>query len=894
MAVPTVNVTVTVYEQDGSPVEGCTVQAELVGVDRYNNQFVGPIQQQQATDANGQAVLALFPNALGERNTFYRFKATHPTTNKKYIDVTAVVPNANVALTAIENNVGQMQEPWDPANQPYSAQLTSFASLVGEADKLPYFTGASSFALADFTSFGRSVVAAASAAVLAALLAGTSLSVADLTVTTGQITSGSTTPLSLATSGGEQVRIAHTASVVNYVNLLGGSTGIAPTIGPQGADAAGSLALYAKGAGNLKFRTRDNNDLQFQIDPTTSAVNYWVFTGAATAGQIACSASGTDADVSLRISARGTSPVDIFTAASSIRALRVTHIASAVNYLDLRGAATGALPGVYASGTDTNIGLGYRTKGSAFHFFYSDGGSNVQASIARVLSSVNYTEAYGAATTAAPASRSVGSDTNVAYELGSKGTGRVFFTTSNTEQVRITHRASATQYLDLTGGETAGSPPTVSPGGSDTNVGLSLMSKGSSSIRFWTDSTGTPAEQFRITHTASAVNYWSMTGSITAGSPTFLANGSDANVPATFVSRGSGDHRFSTNSAGTNVQARVSHVASAVNYEQIFGAATAGAVGIGPAGTDTDIQQSITSKGAGAVSFFTNGYATGQFRITHTASAVNYLQTTGNTTGNTPVLRANGTDANITTRVASLGTGNVEMWTDYSGTAARQFQARHNANSANYVYARGAPLGGGVLVGADGSDSNINISLSTRGSGVIRMMTTSETVEQARITHIASAVNYSDLRGAATGGLPAYGTAGSDTNIPLNIFTKGTASNAILLSPGSVEQARVVYSASAVNSITLTGSPTGNAVTISAQGSDADVPITIVTKGGGNLRLDTGTGDIRIQKALVALGGGAAPTLGTIGGSGPTVAGQNSWLRLLDSTGAAFWVPAWK
>lgn len=52
--------------------------------------------------------------------------------------------------------------------------------------------------------------------------------------------------------------------------------------------------------------------------------------------------------------------------------------------------------------------------------------------------------------------------------------------------------------------------------------------------------------------------------------------------------------------------------------------------------------------------------------------------------------------------------------------------------------------------------------------------------------------------------------------------------------------------------------------------------------------------DLRFNKALVAMGGGAAPTFGTIGGSGPAAAGQNSWLRLVDSTGAAFWVPVWK
>ena len=43
-----------------------------------------------------------------------------------------------------------------------------------------------------------------------------------------------------------------------------------------------------------------------------------------------------------------------------------------------------------------------------------------------------------------------------------------------------------------------------------------------------------------------------------------------------------------------------------------------------------------------------------------------------------------------------------------------------------------------------------------------------------------------------------------------------------------------------------------------------------------------------------ALGGGAAATLGTVGGSGPTTAAQNSWTRLYDSSGATYWVPLWQ
>ena len=52
--------------------------------------------------------------------------------------------------------------------------------------------------------------------------------------------------------------------------------------------------------------------------------------------------------------------------------------------------------------------------------------------------------------------------------------------------------------------------------------------------------------------------------------------------------------------------------------------------------------------------------------------------------------------------------------------------------------------------------------------------------------------------------------------------------------------------------------------------------------------------DIKWGKPLVALGGGAAATLGTMGGSGPATAKQDSWMRVIDSAGEAFWVPAWK
>ena len=61
--------------------------------------------------------------------------------------------------------------------------------------------------------------------------------------------------------------------------------------------------------------------------------------------------------------------------------------------------------------------------------------------------------------------------------------------------------------------------------------------------------------------------------------------------------------------------------------------------------------------------------------------------------------------------------------------------------------------------------------------------------------------------------------------------------------------------------------------------------------GADTLILDN-DGSLRVAGAVV-LGGGAAATLGTIGGSGPTLAAQTEWLEI-EVNGAARWVAVWE
>ncbi|MCQ4384056.1 hypothetical protein, partial [Clostridioides difficile] len=72
---------------------------------------------------------------------------------------------------------------------------------------------------------------------------------------------------------------------------------------------------------------------------------------------------------------------------------------------------------------------------------------------------------------------------------------------------------------------------------------------------------------------------------------------------------------------------------------------------------DTNIQLALSSKGAAGVVSYVNGSA--QFVASGPSSAANYILATGATTGNGPGITAAGTDANIGIGLSSKGTGNI-------------------------------------------------------------------------------------------------------------------------------------------------------------------------------------------------------------------------------------------
>ncbi len=126
-----------------------------------------------------------------------------------------------------------------------------------------------------------------------------------------------------------------------------------------------------------------------------------------------------------------------------------------------------------------------------------------------------------------------------------------------------------------------------------------------------------------------------------------------------------------------------------------------------------------------------------------------------------------------------------------------------------------------------------------------------------------------------------YRGSGGSTGVHL-AYSTGSATINTLYFNGIVYENLVTNGA---NYLYLTGSSSGGHPSISAFGADADVDVVIQPQGAGAPRLN--------YSAIVP-GGGAAATLGTIGGNGPGTAGQAYWMEIhIASSTSRYFLPVW-
>ena len=196
----------------------------------------------------------------------------------------------------------------------------------------------------------------------------------------------------------------------------------------------------------------------------------------------------------------------------------------------------------YANGTAANVFAGQTSIGGLV------GSESLRVN--SIASSVNRIQAEGAVTGSGPVFRVEGSDTNVSFTIGSKGTGTLWFATNRnagfTPQLAVVHTASAVNYVQATGGAT-GTGPTFSVAGSDTNINLNLTPKGTGvvnitagGLRFPDGSTQTAAGATTTGDGSVIQNNTTITGtsSLAAGTngfsvgPITVASGASFTVPS--------------------------------------------------------------------------------------------------------------------------------------------------------------------------------------------------------------------------------------------------------------------------------------------------------------------------------------------------------------------------
>ena len=323
-------------------------------------------------------------------------------------------------------------------------------------------------------------------------------------------------------------------------------------------DASNNLTVL-----NTTYLGGASGNQSLQVNNVASAVNYLQAVGAVTAGAPTISALGTDTNINAVIAAKGTGSVQLQSSGATV--LNVSSSGAGVGDFINIYPTSGFMNWVLA-GTDTNIGYVLTTKGG-LGFYFSTGGGQ-QVAITHTASAVNYLNLTGAATGAAPTLSAAGSDTNIGLVLNGKGTGVVALggsTVANSGLV-VLPVSSVVNYLQVAGAATTGFV-NVQAKGTDANVGLDLISKGSNPIRFYTQAQA--AIQFRVADAASTVNYYQVTGGATGSGAVLQAIGSDANINAVITPKGTGGVQFTgpllpNNTAGTSGQVLTSAGAGAV------------------------------------------------------------------------------------------------------------------------------------------------------------------------------------------------------------------------------------------------------------------------------------------------------------------------------------------
>jgi len=614
------------------------------------------------------------------------------------------------------------------------------------------------------------------------------------------------------------------------------------------------LALNSASTGSVNFSSAGGQ--LFKISDGGAYGGYWN----------AFSASGSPSlraigNVSGAIDTNSAVPIQFRTnlGSSGAEQFRVGHTASAVNYVQVTGAATGGFVAISAQGSDSNPGIYYTTKGFGSHRFTTNtgGGSEQFRIITNSASTVNFLQVNGSATTLAPQFSAQGTDTNISMAFQPKGTGAIDLA-AGSSGVNISNGGTVTALTRTAAGSGYSSPPTVAISAPTTAGGVQATATVTIGL-------------VSVTSVANGGTGYTVGNVLTVVGGTFTVA---CQVTVTAVSSGV--------ITSASVTTGGSYTVAPTNPVSVTGGSGSGAtfnlsfcIGstftITNAGSGYIEQPTVTFSGgggSGAAAYASVGntatvkglYGGGsQIPIQFAGPSGNLLQImeSGNTSAPTPLVIKGGSSStqlyanlsNSSIQFSSNGTGGINFYTNT--LAAEQLRVAHTASAVNYVQVTGSATGGQPTISAQGSDANVILNVASKNNSPILFFANGS--EQFRAGQTGTAVNSLVLSGATAGLGPSISSRGSDTNINLNFATKGTGGLIFYTNNGANAQFQILDRASSVNYFATRGAAAGASPTLSVVGSDTDINLSLVPKGTGRVQFGTYTGTILTPTGYVEI-----------------------------------------
>lgn len=156
-----------------------------------------------------------------------------------------------------------------------------------------------------------------------------------------------------------------------------------------------------------------------------------------------------------------------------------------------------------------------------------------------------------------------------------------------------------------------------------------------------------------------------------------------------------------------------------------------------------------------------------------TASAVNHMKTTNAATGNDPSISATGGDTNIGLNIIPKGSSNVTIM---DGNSNEVIKTATTASAVNEVTITNNATGSGPTISATGDDTNIDLNISSKAAGQIKLtgdLPNLELTTYSELTVSTGAVTATQI-------MHSIDTEGDAASDDLDTITKGT-DNLILL-----------------------------------------------------------------------------------------------------------------